>query len=83
MTCLSDEGGASLLSEMVPKRLSIKEESLDGYLECSPERVFPVYAMGVWRPESDYVVSVSGSGDPIWEAVREEAKLEVTQFLEL
>lgn len=77
MTCLSDEGGASLLSEMVPRRLSIKGESLEGYLECPPERVFPVYARGVWRPpESEPAVSVSGSGDPIWDAVREEAKLE-------
>lgn len=77
MTCLSDESGAPLLSEMIPRRVLIKEQSLEGYLECPPEKVFPVYAMGVCRPESEPVVSVSGSGDPIWDAVREEAKLEV------
>ncbi|XP_056176684.1 serine acetyltransferase 2-like isoform X4 [Syzygium oleosum] len=76
MTCLSDDSGAPLLSEMIPRRVSIKEQSLEGYLECPPEKVFPVYAMGVCRPESESVVSVSGSGDPIWDAVREEAKLE-------
>lgn len=47
------------------------------------EKVFPVYAMRVWRPESESVVLVPGSGGPIWDAVREEAKLEVNQLLEL
>lgn len=45
------------------------------------EKVFPVYAVGVSEPDPNLVVSVAKSGckpgDPIWDAVREEAKLEV------
>nr|KJB17519.1 hypothetical protein B456_003G003100 [Gossypium raimondii] len=38
------------------------------------EKVFPVYAMSLSKPDTD---SILNSGrDPIWEAVREEAKLE-------
>ncbi|XP_024177788.1 serine acetyltransferase 4 [Rosa chinensis] len=40
------------------------------------EKVFPVYALGIQKPESDPVVVADSSDDPIWDAVREEAKLE-------
>ncbi|XP_028795291.1 serine acetyltransferase 2-like [Neltuma alba] len=44
------------------------------------ERVFPVYAMGTPNPDSDSVLASSfddsGGADPIWDAVRQEAKLE-------
>lgn len=39
------------------------------------EKVFPVYAMDVYKAETGLVAADSG-GDPIWDAVREEAKLE-------
>ncbi|KAI4327826.1 hypothetical protein L6164_020243 [Bauhinia variegata] len=44
------------------------------------EKVFPVYAMGTPNPDSDSVLPSyfgnSNCADPIWDAVREEAKLE-------
>lgn len=43
------------------------------------ERVFPVYARGSSRPDPpslSYSVSGSGSSDPIWASIREEAKSE-------
>lgn len=42
------------------------------------EKVFPVYAMSLSKPDTDTILN-SGR-DPIWEAVREEAKLEVPYF---
>ncbi|KAA8532056.1 hypothetical protein F0562_006802 [Nyssa sinensis] len=50
-------------------------------MEYRLEKVFPVYAMGLPNHlDSNPVVSVSNSGstvgDPIWDAVREEAKFE-------
>ncbi|KAL5752359.1 hypothetical protein ACOSP7_022544 [Xanthoceras sorbifolium] len=90
MACLSDEGWCSV-PKMLLKRLSLNEEQDggggggDGDVEAGSysvqfpfEKVFPVYAMvGFSRPDTDSVLSVTNSGrDPIWEAVREEAKLE-------
>ncbi|KAG2695212.1 hypothetical protein I3760_07G004000 [Carya illinoinensis] len=44
------------------------------------EKFFPVYALGISMPDSDSFVSVFNSddplADPIWDAVKEEAKLE-------
>lgn len=45
------------------------------------EKVFPVYAVGVSEPDPDLIVSVANTaastlGDPIWDAVKLEAKLE-------
>lgn len=37
------------------------------------EKVFPVYAMGLPDPDPDFVLNGS---DPIWDAVKQEAKLE-------
>lgn len=45
------------------------------------EKVFPVYAVGVSEPDPNLVGSVAKCGckpgDPIWDAISEEAKLEV------
>lgn len=49
------------------------------------EKVFPVYAVGVSEPDPNLIVSVANTastvGDPIWDAVKLEAKLEVCLFL--
>ncbi|WJX55877.1 serine/threonine-protein kinase HAL4/sat4 [Trifolium repens] len=37
------------------------------------EKVFPVYALGLFDPNPDYILDGS---DPIWEAIKAEAKLE-------
>lgn len=44
------------------------------------ERVFPVYAMGSSKPSAPLTAVASDLGDPIWDAVREEAKLDVIAF---
>lgn len=82
MTCLSDGSccSDSLLTEgMMSRRSSAKEaerlSAANGLFLA--EKMFPVYAMGILRPELEPAVSVSDSGDPIWETVRKEAKLEV------
>ncbi|PKI67342.1 hypothetical protein CRG98_012291 [Punica granatum] len=85
MTCLSDGSCccASLLSEEVmSRRLSLKEPEQSASAAASngfflAEKVFPVYAMGISRPELGQGGSALDSGDPIWEAVREDAKLEI------
>lgn len=92
MACLSDESWARL-PNMLSKRLSIKEEKQNGEAETNSlasdpvvfpfEKVFPVYAMGYSKPDFDLdsVVSAANSRDPIWDAVKEEAKLEVPALL--
>lgn len=54
-------------------------------MEFRFEKVFPVYAMGGLKPDPDPVMAEFSSGsdvdDPIWDAVREEAKLEVPTVL--
>lgn len=56
-------------------------------MEYPMEKVFPVYAMGFSKADvgGDVSVEILGSavGDPIWDAVREEAKLEVLFFFVL
>lgn len=79
MACLSDESWDSL-PKMLSKSVSIKEDGEEETNACEfPfEKVFPVYAIGIPKPDSDFVLSFSNSGaDPIWDTVREEAKLEV------
>jgi serine O-acetyltransferase len=89
MACLSDESWVSL-PKMLSERLSLRgdrdEEENKRFVDSKItqyrlEKVFPVYAMGISRPDSDSVVSVGNLGDavsdPIWDAVTEEAKLEV------
>ncbi|XP_012065369.1 serine acetyltransferase 4 isoform X2 [Jatropha curcas] len=83
MACLSEESCwvSSSLPEMLSRRLSLKDNQENGEAEANStpfpiEKVFPVYAMGFSKPDSEFVVSPGDSGDPIWDAVREEAKLE-------
>lgn len=86
MACVSDESWVAL-PKMLSERLALREE--DRHDDEQPsffvsestayrlEKVFPVYALGIPKPDSDPVNRASVSGDPIWDAVREEAKLEV------
>ncbi|KAG8660076.1 serine acetyltransferase 2 isoform X3 [Manihot esculenta] len=81
MACLNDQSWAPSLPEMLSTRLSFKEDIENGEIDANStpfpfEKVFPVYAMGVSKPNSDPVVLPVDSADPIWDAVREEAKLE-------
>ncbi|KAG6619670.1 hypothetical protein I3842_07G004200 [Carya illinoinensis] len=88
MACLSDESWVSL-PKMLSERLSLREDQdeqerkrfIDSKIaQHRLEKFFPVYALGISRPDSDSVVSVFNSddplADPIWDAVKEEAKLE-------
>lgn len=86
MACVSDESWVAL-PKMLSERLALRQE--DRHDDEQPsffgsestahrlEKVFPVYALGIPKPDSDPVKPASVSGDPIWDAVREEAKLEV------
>lgn len=49
------------------------------------ERVLPVYARGTLNPMGDLVLlDFTNSGyDPIWDSIREEAKLEVFSFFRI
>ncbi|XP_031096069.1 serine acetyltransferase 2-like [Ipomoea triloba] len=86
MACLSNDARFTLIQMLSTRN---KEESPpDNYGPNPPaamaefrlEKVFPVYAVGVSEPDPNLVVSLansgSGVGDPIWDAVREEAKSE-------
>ncbi|KAM0975161.1 hypothetical protein ACFX13_018515 [Malus domestica] len=90
MACLSDESWVAL-PKMLSDGLSLPEDDRRdddddddyqaGFFRSEStayrlEKVFPVYALGIPKPESDPVGLASVSGDPIWDAVREEAKLE-------
>ncbi|KAL5557414.1 hypothetical protein UlMin_039650 [Ulmus minor] len=86
MACLSDENWVSL-PKMLSKRASLRQENPDEEDEKPDffdskstgyrlEKVFPVYAMGILKNEPEEVVPNANLGDPIWDAVREEAKLE-------
>ncbi|CAN6680574.1 unnamed protein product [Malus baccata var. baccata] len=89
MACVSDESWVAL-PKMLSDRLSLSEDDRrdddddddqPGFFRSEStayrlEKVFPVYALGIPKPESDPVGLASVSGDPIWDAVREEAKLE-------
>ncbi|PRQ47246.1 putative serine O-acetyltransferase [Rosa chinensis] len=85
MACVTDESWVAL-PRMLSERLSLREEEAEeeeepGFFDSESaayrlEKVFPVYALGIQKPESDPVVVADSSDDPIWDAVREEAKLE-------
>ncbi|XP_050369672.1 serine acetyltransferase 2-like [Argentina anserina] len=84
MACVTDESLVAL-PIMLSERLSLNEEEVDeeepGFFGNESaayrlEKVFPVYALGIVKPEPDPVAVADSSGDPIWDAVREEAKLE-------
>lgn len=80
------------LSDTLSRRLVIIQGDDNTNTPPSPklmefrfDKVFPVYAMGVLKPDPDPLMSGLGPGsdldDPIWDAVREEAKLEVPTVL--
>lgn len=82
MACLSDETWAASLSNKLADCASLREQEHGGdrptflpadSLPFGLERVFPVYAVGSSAPAA----VAPDFGDPIWDAVREEAKLEV------
>ncbi|XP_009350723.2 serine acetyltransferase 2-like isoform X2 [Pyrus x bretschneideri] len=88
MACVSDESWVAL-PKLLSDRLYLREDDRRDDDDDEPgffgsestayrlEKVFPVYALGISKPASDSVVGpASVSGDPIWDAVREEAKLE-------
>lgn len=79
MACLSDETWAASLSNKLSDSASLREQdhgsdSPKDSAQLGLERVFPVYAMGSSKPSA---AVPSDLGDPIWDSVREEAKLEV------
>uniref|UniRef100_A0A2P2KG29 serine O-acetyltransferase n=1 Tax=Rhizophora mucronata TaxID=61149 RepID=A0A2P2KG29_RHIMU len=81
MACLSDESWGSVL-QMLARRPEVEEDQENGInsvasddaLAFPLEKVFPVYALG-GLSQPDPLVWVANSTDPIWDAVREEAKL--------
>ncbi|GLU19687.1 hypothetical protein SLE2022_359230 [Rubroshorea leprosula] len=80
MACVTDDTrGLSSLTQLPSGGLSLRERRNGGRGQGSfgkfPfEKVFPVYAMDVSKGDSSSVAN--SVGDPIWDAVREEAKLE-------
>ncbi|XP_028798265.1 serine acetyltransferase 2 [Neltuma alba] len=90
MACMSDDSWVSLPSMLAgplplgARELQNKTDEPNNFRFLSSayrlERVFPVYAMGTPNPDSDSVLASSfddsGGADPIWDAVRQEAKLE-------
>ncbi|PON50002.1 Serine O-acetyltransferase [Parasponia andersonii] len=85
MACLSEESWVSL-PKMLSERASLRKERPNeddkrNFMESEStasyrlDKVFPVYALGTSKPDPEPVVSVANSADPIWDAVREEAKL--------
>ena len=83
MGCVSDKCW-ELFPDILSSGLSLQERE-DGVetkvksIEFPFEKVFPVYAMGLSKPDTHSVAN--SDHDPIWDAVREEAKLEVPIFL--
>ncbi|EEF40688.1 Serine acetyltransferase, putative [Ricinus communis] len=83
MACLSDEHCiSSSFPEILSARLSFnndEQENGEAQTNFTPsfpfDKVFPVYAMGLSKSEP-VVFSSADSSDPIWDEVREEAKLE-------
>lgn len=91
MACLSEESWVSL-PQMLSKRASLlecpEEDDKPNFMESKSngrrlDKVFPVYALGISKPDPKSLVSLANSSDPIWEAVRKEAKLEVGSWLRI
>lgn len=93
MATLRENETWSSLSEMLSTHALLQEEeqevtkfSQSKSMSYTLEKVFPVYAMtGLSKPDPNsadlFPNSGSTVGDPIWDAVREEAKLEVPTIL--
>ncbi|KAM7516043.1 hypothetical protein LguiA_005626 [Lonicera macranthoides] len=88
MATLREKETWSSLSEMLSTHALLQEEeqgvtkiSQSKSMNYTLEKVFPLYAMvGLSEPDPNLVASFPNSGstvgDPIWDAVREDAKLE-------
>ncbi|XP_052197683.1 serine acetyltransferase 2-like [Diospyros lotus] len=82
MACFGDEVLRFSLSDMLSGCELLEEQDIPDskLMEYRLERVFPVYAMGLTKPDPAALVPALRTGsavdDPIWDAVREEAKLE-------
>ncbi|GAA0182829.1 acetyltransferase [Lithospermum erythrorhizon] len=84
MTCLSEETSWFSHSQMRSNQGGLQnqeEDNLGLKKVVDPlEKVFPVYAVGISEPDPNLVESVVNSGcngtDPIWDSMREEAKVE-------
>ncbi|TYK12488.1 serine acetyltransferase 2 [Cucumis melo var. makuwa] len=86
MACLSDHNWPASLSNQLTDCVSRRGEQEHGAdtpaffsadsMKFEIERVFPVYAMGSSKPSAPLTAVASDLGDPIWDAVREEAKLD-------
>jgi len=63
---------------IVSRNFSARDDGETGD-EFPFERIFPVYARGTLNPVADPVLLdfTNSSYDPIWDSIREEAKLEV------
>lgn len=81
---LSTGGGGAAFGEKKEEEEEVNFGSKP--MEYKLEKVFPVYAVGVGvsEPDPNLVGSVAKCGckpgDPIWDAISEEAKLEVIDF---
>lgn len=88
-SCLSDDTWFALSQMRTTTTLQVEDPQIigpnsPGMPEYCLEKVFPVYAVGVSEPDPNLIVSVANTastlGDPIWDAVKLEAKLEVCFF---
>ncbi|XP_015067034.1 probable serine acetyltransferase 2 isoform X2 [Solanum pennellii] len=84
-SCLSDDTWFALSQMRTTTTLQVEDPQIigpnsPGMPEYRLEKVFPVYAVGVSEPDPNLIVSVANTastlGDPIWDAVKLEAKLE-------
>lgn len=89
-SCLSDDTWFALSQMRTTTTLQVEDPQIigpnsPGMPEYCLEKVFPVYAVGVSEPDPNLIVSVANTastlGDPIWDAVKLEAKLEVCFFI--
>lgn len=82
MVISAREGGATFEEKKEEEEEGGEENFVSKPMEYNKlEKVFPVYAVGVSEPDPNLVGSVAKCGckpgDPIWDAISEEAKLEV------
>ncbi|XP_049382365.1 serine acetyltransferase 2-like [Solanum stenotomum] len=84
-SCLSEDNWFALSQMRTTTTLQVEDPQIigpnsAGMPEYRLEKVFPVYAVGVSEPDPNLIVSVANTastlGDPIWDAVKLEAKLE-------
>ncbi|CAB80280.1 putative protein [Arabidopsis thaliana] len=76
----SSSSSLSSLPMIVSRNFSARDDGETGD-EFPFERIFPVYARGTLNPVADPVLLdfTNSSYDPIWDSIREEAKLEAEE----